>query len=62
MVDWLNEDGIFILDRRFRDTVKTITEFGCQCEMPAFLKKKKTLESIPKNKPKAQGLSQYFVG
>lgn len=41
MVDWLNEDGIFILDRRFRDTVKTITEFGCQCEMPVFLKKKK---------------------
>lgn len=61
MVDWLNEDGIFILDCRFRDTVKTITEFGCQCEMPVFLKKK-TLESIPKNKPKAQGLSQYFVG
>lgn len=40
MVDWLNEDGIFILDRRFRNTVKTITEFGCQCEMPGFLKKK----------------------
>lgn len=41
MVDWLNEDDIFILDRRFRDAVKTITEFGCQCEMLAFLKKKR---------------------
>jgi hypothetical protein len=49
ILDWLEDDGIVVLDRGFRDALTTINNFGFRVQMPDFLNGKKQLSAREAN-------------
>jgi hypothetical protein len=43
ILNWLHDEDIIVVDRGFRDAIKTIKRFGFNVQMPDFLKGKKQL-------------------
>jgi hypothetical protein len=39
VLDWVEEDDVFIVDRGFRDSMTYLEELGIKAVMPAFMKK-----------------------
>ena len=49
ILGWLEEDGVIVVDRGFRDAVETMNQLGFNVQMSDFLKGKKQLFTMDAN-------------
>ncbi|CAF1651366.1 unnamed protein product, partial [Adineta ricciae] len=61
VLNWLNKDDVIVVDRGFRDPVKTIYRFGFNVQMPDFLKGKKQLSSAEANHSRCVAKVRWII-
>lgn len=49
ILNWLHDDDVVVVDRGFRDAVRTINRFGFNAQMPDFLNGKKQMSTEEAN-------------
>lgn len=49
ILNWLHDDDVVVVDRGFRDAVRTINRFGFNVQMPDFLNGKKQMSTEEAN-------------
>ena len=45
ILNWLHQDDVVVVDRGFRDAIRTINNFGYNVQMPDFLNGKKQMST-----------------
>ena len=49
ILNWLHQNDVIVVDRGFRDTIRTINNFGYNVQMPDFLNGKKQMSTQEAN-------------
>lgn len=49
ILNWLHDDDVVVIDRGFRDAVRTINRFGFNVQMPEFLNGRKQMSTREAN-------------